>query len=122
MRDVRRHNNDPSQTYTRAVNAFSDRTDAELRSMAHGALGLDRSLTFHQRENPHYVAPSTRRAVPPHVLAATAESVANLPASVDWRTHTPPLLTPIKNQGSCGSCWTFASTETAEPVAVPRNT
>ena len=74
MRDVRRHNNDPAQTYTRAVNAFSDRTDAELRSMAHGALGLDRSLTFHQRENPHYVAPSTRRAVPPHVLAATAES------------------------------------------------
>ena len=31
---------------------------------------------------------------------------------IDWRTKN--VLTPIKNQGECGSCWTFASTETLE--------
>jgi len=36
------------------------------------------------------------------------------PASIDWREHSPAVLTPVKDQGRCGSCWAFSAVEQIE--------
>lgn len=47
-------------------------------------------------------------------LPSTHINVADLPASVDWRQHNPPVVSAVKDQGGCGSCWAFSTAETME--------
>lgn len=90
---IRAHNADPSQTYKMGINKFSDWTDAEKRTVK----GLHKGMRFAQHQGD---------VSAPHV------SVESLPKSVDWRTKN--AVTPVKDQGGCGSCWAFATTETVE--------
>merc|ERR1719178_350114 len=76
--------------YTVGINQFADMTGAEFkRSMT----GLN-AFQSKKQENAVFLDESTA------------------PASVDWTTKN--AVTPVKNQGQCGSCWAFSTTGSVE--------
>jgi cathepsin L len=90
---IRQHNADPSKTFYMTVNEFADLTNEEFRSKRMGNIPeLDES---------HFVG----EYVP--------SKNEDLPDSVDWRTKEG-VMTPVKDQGGCGSCWAFSTVETLE--------
>jgi hypothetical protein len=79
---------------------FSDLSPAEFKKIYLRAT--------HNAETARKTREVIREVVPPTTVAA--------PTSVDWRTHTPSVVSAVKDQGQCGSCWAFATTESIESM------
>jgi len=49
-----------------------------------------------------------------HGVTSPQMDASAIPTSFDWRTHSPPVVNPVKNQGQCGSCWAFSTISVIE--------
>jgi len=95
---IRKHNLEADlglHTYTLGMNKYGDLT---LEEFVQQMNGLKASLK------------NQSNAVDRHTYRAPAN--VKVPTSVDWRTKG--YVTPIKDQGQCGSCWAFSATGSLE--------
>jgi len=86
-----------SKSYTMRHNQFSGMNSTEWQ---HYVYGLGYISNTHDIDNNQE----------PNITSITPNN--NFPSSVDWRAHN--AVTDVKDQGSCGSCWAFATTGALE--------
>ena len=92
LRSILEHNLDKSHNFTLGVNAFSDLSPEEFKSKYTGG----------------YTRVSSSACVP----FSGKSGGASVPDSLDWRSKN--AVTPVKDQGQCGSCWSFSATGAME--------
>jgi cathepsin L len=96
---IEKHNNEYSMglhTYTLGVNTFADWTFAEFKAALFGT-------KYNATNSIKRASSGTFYRLPGNV---------KVPESVDWREQG--AVTPVKNQGQCGSCWAFSTTGSLE--------
>lgn len=98
VEEIVAHNADATKTWKKGLNKFSASTPEEMKSLT---AAVPEMLGAH--------SPRNIKAAPSSLVL---KNIEDLPQSVDWRDAG--VITPVKDQGHCGSCWAFSTTETLE--------
>eukprot|EP00595_Chromulina_sp_UTEXLB2642_P000172 CAMPEP_0196762438 /NCGR_PEP_ID=MMETSP1095-20130614/1952_1 /TAXON_ID=96789 ORGANISM="Chromulina nebulosa, Strain UTEXLB2642" /NCGR_SAMPLE_ID=MMETSP1095 /ASSEMBLY_ACC=CAM_ASM_000446 /LENGTH=378 /DNA_ID=CAMNT_0042113331 /DNA_START=24 /DNA_END=1160 /DNA_ORIENTATION=- len=97
LQRVRAHNA-KNLSWKEGINKFSILTTAEKKSFFGRSKGAART---HKPKN-----------AKPFDYETLGKPIESLPSSVDWRDSG--VMSSVKDQGYCGSCWAFASTAVVE--------
>eukprot|EP01084_Bolivina_argentea_P316573 548797_1 len=84
------NHNSKNATYKMDVNQFTDMTHEEFKSYVGSCDQNDKTV----------------------VIYYTIPNIINAPSSVNWTAKG--VVTPVKNQGACGGCWSFGATGSME--------
>jgi C1A family cysteine protease len=86
--------------------------DFNLNNSTSYTLGINKFADMSHSEYIDYVSIGKNSYTAKNSCKKMEQATGNYPASVDWRLKN--AVTPVKDQGQCGSCWSFSTTGAVE--------